>query len=151
MLFQHFKWDLTHQVQRPVLKMHILWCKTDICSCKLSAKVSLMLDNLFPAPSLCKLNHISVCFIQIKVIPGVLGCSVNFNIEVSMKMPRVSRLSFHFLWLLKSTKCNQEKKTCKKTQLVTAISDKIVEIQKLANEVFWNFLWLHLSLLASGL
>ena len=39
--------------------------RTDICSCKLSAKVSLMLYNSFPAPSLCKLNHISVCFIQI--------------------------------------------------------------------------------------
>ena len=49
----------------PALKMHILWCRTDICSCKLSAKVSLMLDNLFPVPSLCKLNHTSICFIQI--------------------------------------------------------------------------------------
>ena len=58
-----------------------------------------MLYNPFPVPSLCKLNHISVCFIQIstkitykqlipfreshvffKVIPGVLGRSVNFNI-----------------------------------------------------------------------
>ena len=39
--------------------------RTDICSCKLSAKVSLMLYNSIPAPSLCKLNHISVCFIQI--------------------------------------------------------------------------------------
>ena len=41
------------------------WCRTDICSCKLSAKVSLMLDNPFVVPSLCKLNHICVCFIQI--------------------------------------------------------------------------------------
>ena len=58
-----------------------------------------MLDSPFPVPSRCKLNHISVCFIQIrtkitykqlisfresdvffKVIPGVLGCSVNLNI-----------------------------------------------------------------------
>ena len=46
-------------------KMLILWCKTDICSCKFSAKVSLMLDNPFLVPSLCKLNHISLCFIQI--------------------------------------------------------------------------------------
>ena len=113
MLFQHFDWDLTHQVlfftfcpaiiwtwlERPVLKMYILWCRTNICSCKLSAKVSLMLENPFPVPCLCKLNHISVCFIQIstkitciqlipfresnfflEVIPGVLGRSVNFNI-----------------------------------------------------------------------
>ena len=80
-------------------KMLIRWCRTDICSCKLSAKVSLMLDNPFLVPSLYKLNHISLCFIQIstkspakllisfrestvffKAIPGVLGHSVNFNI-----------------------------------------------------------------------
>ena len=85
----------SYELERPALKMHILWCRTDICSCKLSAKVSLVLDNPFPVPSLCKLNHISVCFIQIstksaysllesnvffEVIPGVLGHSVNFNI-----------------------------------------------------------------------
>ena len=100
-------------LERTALKMHILWCRTDICSCKLSAKVSLMLDNPFPVPSLCKLNHISVCFIQIstkitckqlipftesyvffEVIPSVLGHSANFNItEISIKTARVSRLS----------------------------------------------------------
>ena len=85
--------------QIPALKMHILWCRTDICSCKLSAKVSLILENQFQLPYLCKLNHISVCFIPyqhenhlqiadsvqrkscfLKVIPSVLGRSVNFNI-----------------------------------------------------------------------
>ena len=69
------------------------------CSFKLSAKVSLMLDNPFLVPSYCKLNNISVCFIQIstkssannlfpsgkamfffEVIPSVLGHSVNFYI-----------------------------------------------------------------------
>ena len=55
----------SYELERPALKMHILWCRTDICSCKLSAKVSLMLDNPFPVLSLCKLNHISICFIQI--------------------------------------------------------------------------------------
>ena len=113
MLFQHFDWDLTHQVlffafclaflwtwlERLALKLHILCCRADICSSKLSAKVSLMLDNPFPVPSLCILNHISVCFIQIRtkitckqlipfrenyvffeVIPGILCCLVNFNI-----------------------------------------------------------------------
>ena len=103
MLFQHFDslcfTQQSYELERPLLKMHILWCRTDICSCKLSAKVSLMLYNPFPVPSLCKLNHISVCFIQIstkitykqlipfrechvfvEVIPGVLGRSVNFNI-----------------------------------------------------------------------
>ena len=50
-------------------KMFILWCRTDICSCKFSAKVSFMLHNPFLVPSLCKLNHISVCFIQISTKP----------------------------------------------------------------------------------
>ena len=91
----------SYELERPVLKMHILWCRTGICSCKLSAKVSLMLYNPYnPVPSLCKLNHISVCFIKtstkitykqlipfreshiffFQVVPGVLGRSVNFNI-----------------------------------------------------------------------
>ena len=103
----------SYELERPALKMHILWCRTDICSCKLSAKVSLMLDNPFPVPSLCKLNHISVCFIQIstkitckQLIPfreshvflsnpwcfGPLG-KFRHNIEISTKTARVSRLS----------------------------------------------------------
>ena len=75
-----FDWDLTHQVlflyiyfaqpsyelERPALEnAHTLVQRTDIFSCKFSAKVSLMLDNPFLVPSLCKLNHISLCFIQI--------------------------------------------------------------------------------------
>ena len=92
----------------------IIWCKTDICSCKLSAKVPLMLDNLFPAPSSCKLNHIRVCFIQIskkvtckqlisfrksnvflKSFPvRCFRSSVNFNIkEISIRTARVFILS----------------------------------------------------------
>ena len=80
-------------------KMLVLWCRTDIFSCKFSAKVSLMLDNPFLVLSLCKLNHISLCFIQIstksperllipfrestffsEALPGGWGRSVNFNI-----------------------------------------------------------------------
>ena len=130
MLFQHFDWDLTHQVlfvynlPRAIiwtwetsLKMHILWCQTDICSRKISAKVFLMLDNEFPVLSLCKLNHISVCFIQISTKiackqpkgkpccfwsdPRCFGPLGKFqhNIEISVKTARVSRLSFRFLWL----------------------------------------------------
>ena len=108
-MFQNFDWDLTHQVFFPYIfpshhmnlreqhdwKMLIRWCRTDIYSCKIFPRVSLMLDNPFIVPSLCKLNHISLCFIQIstksaysllesnvffEVIPGVLGHSVNFNI-----------------------------------------------------------------------
>ena len=126
MLFQHFDWDLTHQVlflyilpshhmnlRDQPWRLTLLWYRTDICSCKLSAKVSLMLDNPFPVASLCKLNHISVCFIQVstkitckqlipfresnvvfKVIPDVLGHSVKLNItKISIKTARVSSLS----------------------------------------------------------
>ena len=46
-------------------KMLLHWCRNYVCSWKLSAKVSLMLENPFLVPSLCKLNHISLCFIQI--------------------------------------------------------------------------------------
>ena len=52
------------KIKIPVLKIHILWCRTDICSWKLSKKVSLMLVNPFPVTFLCKLKHISVYFIQ---------------------------------------------------------------------------------------
>ena len=129
MLFQHFDWDLTHQVLFLYVlpshyqiiwtcwetsledsKMLIRWCKTDICSCKLSAKVSLMFDNPFLVPFLCKLNHISVCFIQIstKSAYSLLGKQCFFwshprcfeplgkfqhNIKISINMARVSRLS----------------------------------------------------------
>ena len=80
MLFQHFDWDLTHQVlflyiyfaqpsyklERPALEnAHTLVQRTDIFSSKFFVKVSLMLDNPFLVPSRCKLNHISLCFIQI--------------------------------------------------------------------------------------
>ena len=127
MLFQHFDWDLTHQVlflyilpshhmnlrDQHDWKMLIRWCRTDICSCKLSAKVSLMLGNPFLVPSLCKLNHISLCFIQISTKSpakslissgkamffwshprcfGPLG-KFQHNIKISIKTARVSRLS----------------------------------------------------------
>ena len=126
MLFEHFDWDLTFQVlflyillshhmnlRDQPWRLTLLWYRTDICSCKLSAKVSLMLDNPFPVASLCKLNHISVCFIQVstkitckqlipfresnvvfKVIPDVLGHSVKLYItKISIKTARVSSLS----------------------------------------------------------
>ena len=77
-VYQHFDWDLTHPIlflyilashhmnlRDQPWKMLILWCRTEICSSKYSAKVSLMLGNQFLVPSLCKLNHISLCFIQI--------------------------------------------------------------------------------------
>ena len=126
MLFQHFDWNLTHQVlflyilpshhvnlRHQPWKMLILCCRTDICSCKFSAKVSLMLDNPFLVPSLCKLNHISLCFIQISTKSayslqgkqcffwshprcfGPLG-KFQHNIKISYKTARVSRLSVSY-------------------------------------------------------
>ena len=89
--------------------------RTDICSCKRSAKVSLMLDNPFLFPSLCKLNHVSVCFIQIstkplatvyslqvkqyffEVIPGVWGCLLNFNITYRFLLRWPVFLDYPFL------------------------------------------------------
>ena len=55
----------SYELERPALKELILWCRTDRCSCKFSEKVYLMLDNPFLVPSLCELNHIILCFIQI--------------------------------------------------------------------------------------
>ena len=128
MLFQHFDWDLTHQVlflyiyfaqpsyelERPALEnAHTLVQRTDIFSCKFSAKVSLMLDNPFLVPSLCKLNHISLLFIQIsakspsKLLisfrestvfwsrPRCFGPLRKFQhkVKISIKTARVSRQS----------------------------------------------------------
>ena len=125
MLFQHFDWDLTHQVlflyilpshhmnwRDQPWEMLILWCRTDICSCTFSAKASLMLGNPFLVPSLCKLNYIILCFIQISTKspanflfpsgkamvfwshPRCFGALSKFqhNIKISIKTIR-------FLWL----------------------------------------------------
>ena len=121
-LFQHFDWDLYISPSNHVnlwetspedWKMLVRWCRTDISSCKPSAKVSLMLDNPFLVPSLCKLKHISVCFIHIStksaysllVKPcffwshpqcfGPLG-KFQHNIKISIKTARVSRLSVSY-------------------------------------------------------
>ena len=79
MFFQPFDWDLTHQLlfnfilcshhsyelDRLAFKMRILWCRTDICTYKLSAKVSLMLDNPFPVHRFLHQNHLqSAYFLQ---------------------------------------------------------------------------------------
>ena len=94
-------------------KMLILWCRTDICCCKFCSKVSLMLDNPFLVPSLCKLNYISLCFIQIST-KSLENCSslqgkqtffwshprcfellgkFQHNIKISIKAACVPRLS----------------------------------------------------------
>ena len=119
MLFQHFDWDLTHQVVFLYIlpshhmnlrdqrwKMLILWCRTDICTCKISAKVSLMLGNLFLVPSYCKLtcklqNHLQTAYsLQGKQCffwshPRRFGLLSKFqhNLKISIKTARVFRLS----------------------------------------------------------
>ena len=81
-----------------------------------AAKVSLMLDNPFLVPSLCKLNHISVCLIHIStkspansLFPsgkamffwshprcfGPLG-KFQHNIKISIKTTHVSKLSVSY-------------------------------------------------------
>ena len=85
---QHFDWDLTHKVlflyifpshhmnlrDQHDWKMLIRWCRTDICSCKISPKVFLTLDNLFI----------------------VKDFSTQHNIKISIKTARVSRLSVSY-------------------------------------------------------
>ena len=126
MLLQHFDWDLIHQVlflyilpshhmnlRDQPWKILILWCRTDICSCNFSAKVSLTLDNPFLVPSLCKLNHDSLSLFRLAqnhlqrcLFPsrkalffwsdlrsfGPLD-KFQHNIKISIKTGRVSRLS----------------------------------------------------------
>ena len=127
MLFQHFDWDLAHQVlflyiyfaqpsyelERPILEnAHTLVQRTDIFSCNFSVKVSLMLDNPFLIPLLCKLNpifasfrlaqnHLQNClfssmkalfFLKSSRCFGPLGQFLH-NIKISVKTAHVSRLS----------------------------------------------------------
>ena len=106
--------DTSFELERPALEnAGTLVQRTDIFSCKYSAKVPLMLENPFLVPSLCKLNQIGLCFIQIStkspaklLIPfrestvflkssrcfGPLG-KFQHNIKISIKTTRVSRLS----------------------------------------------------------
>ena len=93
--------------------MLIRWCKTDICSFKTSAKVFLMLYNPFLVPSLCKLNRISLWFIQISTKSAYflqgkqsffwshLRCyrsrgKFQHNIKISIKTACVSSLSVSY-------------------------------------------------------
>ena len=107
--------------------MHILWCRTGICSWEFSAKVSLMLDyfqfhlfvnstisgfassrlawkwpanRLFPLGKAMSFWSDARCF-------GPIGKSRHY-IKISIKTVRVSRLFFGFLWL-----CFQHEKNLK--------------------------------------
>ena len=130
-MFQHFDSDQTHQVlflyifpshhlnlrdQHWRLQNLICWCRTDICSCKISAKLSLMLDNPFLVPSLYKLNisafvssrlswnHLQTAyFLQRKQCffwshPRCFRPLGKFkhNIKISIKTARISRLSVSY-------------------------------------------------------
>ena len=107
----------SYKLERLALKMHILWCRTDICSCKLSAKVSLMLDNPFPfhlfvnwtisefvSSRLARKSLANSWFPSEKAMffwsdPRCFRPLGKFqhNVENSVKTTRVSRLSFRFL------------------------------------------------------
>ena len=61
MMFQYFAWNLMHQVlhlyilsklKRTALKVHVLWCKTDIYSWNLSEKVSFLYEDSISIPHL---------------------------------------------------------------------------------------------------
>ena len=126
MLFQNFDWDLTHhyfaqpsyELERPVLKnAHTLAQRTDIFSCKFTAKVYLMLDNPFLVPSLSRLsvisafisNHLQNClFLSFWSYPQYFGSLGKFqhNIKISIKTARVSRLSVScdYAWIKLSCK-----------------------------------------------
>ena len=129
-MFQNLDWDLTYQalflyiyfaqpsseLEKPALEKAHTWVQTtEIFSFKLFVNVSLMFDNPFLVPSLCKLNHIRLCFIQISskspaklLIPfrestvlffwshprcsGPLG-KFQHNIKIFIKTAHVSRLS----------------------------------------------------------
>ena len=54
------------------LEMHLLWCRTGICSWNGSVEGSLMLDDPFSVSFLCTLEYISLYFIQnsMQVIPS---------------------------------------------------------------------------------
>ena len=123
-------------------RLTLLWYRTDICSCKLSAKVSLMLDNPFLVPSLCKLNHISLCFIQISTKSayslqgkqcffwshprcfGPLG-KFQHNIKIYIKTARVSRLS---------VSCDYDGIACHDNELVLK---RLHQLEKKPAITFW--------------
>ena len=94
------------QRDRPAFVMHILGCRTGICCFILSAEVSSMLHDPFPAPFLCNLIHLSLYFIQnsvnitfkqlipfsashifLKMITGILGCLLNSSIIFLCRRP----------------------------------------------------------------
>ena len=104
----------TWETECSSMSAYTLVQRTEIFSSNFSAKVSLMLDNPFLVPSLCKLNHISLCFIQIStklpaklLIPSMkvlffwshsrcfapLG-KFQHNKKTSIKTARVSRLPY---------------------------------------------------------
>ena len=65
--FQHSSWNIfifCTKLLRPVLKVHVFWCKTGIYSWNLSEKVSLMYEDSFPIPLLCNFKYINLYFIQ---------------------------------------------------------------------------------------
>ena len=79
---------------------HTLVQRTDIFSCKFPAQVSLILDNPFLVPSLCKLNHIILCFIQISTkSPAKLLIPVRESTVFFLSHPRCFGLIGKFVFV----------------------------------------------------
>ena len=87
------------KLQRPALKVRILWCKAGIYSWNLSEKVSQMYEDSFSIPFLCNLKYISLYFIY-NGIKSSCKQPISFRDkfqdtkEISVQTARVS---FHFL------------------------------------------------------
>ena len=127
MTFPYFGWNLTHQVfhlyillilEKPTLKVLLLWYKAGICSWNLSEKVSLIMKIHF---QFCFFTIWNISSSILSIIawkapasswspsepatffknPRCFGLFDKFQdtIEISMSTVHVSRLSFHFLWL----------------------------------------------------
>ena len=118
----------SYELERPALRPLCFGSyRTDICSCKLSAKVSLMLDNPFPVPFLYKLSHISICFIQ-------------FSTRITCKQLIPFRESSVFLWshpwcFGPLGRFQHDMKISIKTALVSRLSVTIVT----RNNIVWKY------------
>ena len=126
-----------YELQKPALED----AQTLVQNWQFSGKVSLMLDNPFLVPSFCKLNHISLYFIQIstKSVYSLQGKQCFFwshprcfgplgkfqhNIKISIKTARVSRLSVSCDYGLMRLRCRNS------GDLVTIL---ICEHEKMSN------------------
>ena len=108
------------KLKGPVLEMHLIWCRTGICSWNLSVEGFFDLDDPLWVSFFCNLKYISLCFIQnsiqvtskwliplstrhiiLKWSPVFLGRSLNSNITYKF----LSGLPVFRDYLLLTTMC----------------------------------------------